>query len=293
MGNVPHARDTEQAPESLVTLEDPAARLAHALSEQVALATRELADQLRAPLRQSLSQLLVVPRAPVLDLAGQLLEPVRTLAQTLPALVMQMVPRDLTDPRRLLGDETRRAIRLAIVSRAFDDTPLGRQALESCLRTYFSPRFLYPKALRARWHRVVRPRLEAYARAHGLTVDEAWRDVAVPALWLALRECGGAGDQAAVAKVMRRHLEAFLGCGELAEVLLGVELASELDLDAALLVIDLEQALAQLDERDRALALMKLRGHRAKEIAEWLGMTPTAVDMRWSRLRRQLEQWLA
>lgn len=264
MANVPHAHKAEQAPEPLVALDDPAARLARALTEQATLALRGLADQVLETARQSLARFLVASRSPALDLA---------------------------DPRILAGEGTRRAVRLYVVSRASDGT--SERALETCLRAYFTPQFLYPARMRARWYQVVRPRLVAYARAHGLTVDEAWRDVAVPALWLALRECGGAGDQAAVAKVMRRHLEAFLGCGELTEVLLGVELASELDLDAALLVTDLEQALAQLDERDRALALMKLRGHRAKEIAERLGMTPTAVDMRWSRLRRQLEQRLA
>ena len=266
MANVPHPHNAEQAPEPLGALDDPA-RLARALGEQMALALRGLAGQVLETARQSLARLLVVPRSPALDLA---------------------------DPRILAGKETRRAVRLYVVSRASDGT--SERALETCLRAYFTPQFLYPARMRARWYQVVRPRLVAYARAHGLTVDEAWRDVALPALYMALAECRDVPDDqhdVAVAKAMRRHLEALLGRGAPQETGLDVVLGSELDLDVVLVIADLEQSLAQLGERDRALSLLKLRGYRTKEIAERLGMTPTAVDMRWSRLRRQLEQRLA
>jgi RNA polymerase sigma factor (sigma-70 family) len=66
------------------------------------------------------------------------------------------------------------------------------------------------------------------------------------------------------------------------------------ELDQAERAAKIKEALAQLDETTRTAVVMRYyEGLSAKEIAAALDMTAAAVDMRLSRARGQLREWLS
>lgn len=241
--------------------------------------------------------LIVPPFDPLLQAARVLERDIRVLDSTARQLVVPAVPRpahvldQLVVVRRELVVVGRVAY-LSLVRLAMRDA----SAFETLVRAYFPVRYLYGGRLRQRWRDLVEPGVRVYALRLGLSLDEAWRELVRSALGVALAECRDASSaqhQLAVAKRVRQLVEAELGVGRPAEYALEAELVAEPDIETALAIADLEQALAQLDERDRTVVLMKLAGWPTAAIAEQLGLSANAVDQRWSRARRKLASWLA
>ena len=181
-----------------------------------------------------------------------------------------------------------------LVEAVHDDTPDGDRALDKLVRNYFPPTFLYGGPLRKRWEAVVEPRLERAAAKRGLPAKWVWHEVAKSAVGTALAECRGVPPhehRIAVAKRARRYIEEELGvsdkCYEVPPHKLAPPEVND-PLSRAVERVDLEMALAQLDECERTIVTMRADGYTLAEIAARVGLSMDAVRRRWLRARGKL-----
>ena len=76
----------------------------------------------------------------------------------------------------------------------------------------------------------------------------------------------------------------------------GADIEADTDIldaiDAKQRLAGIRQSLMEFDEKSRTIAVMLYEGYKQNEIAEYLGMSPAAVNKRMKKMRQSLKKFL-
>ena len=76
----------------------------------------------------------------------------------------------------------------------------------------------------------------------------------------------------------------------------GADIASDIDfldvIEERLRAAEIRQSLMEFDEKSRTIAMMLYEGYKQNEIAEYLGISPAAVNKMMKKMRQSLKKFL-